>query len=169
MQFRGNFGKFMCWRCPPLPRRVGAPTSGKSWIRHCISLIFFDYMQFSGKKSQIKGSRLFIWIHFFVLDIRHMNFETRELMLKCWINYDNYLDCNSWFDLNFPRTRVKVIWDPLPGHVTSLRSKWCVNVSNVPAFRIQQSILTISSSVETLIRIYYMNIESQLLIKYVHV
>ena len=32
MQFLGKFGKIVCWR-PPW--RVGAPSSGKSWIRHC--------------------------------------------------------------------------------------------------------------------------------------
>ena len=31
MQFLGKFGKIVCWR-PPW--RVGAPTSGKSGIRH---------------------------------------------------------------------------------------------------------------------------------------
>ena len=31
MQFWGKFGKIVCW-CPPW--RVGAPSSGKSWIRH---------------------------------------------------------------------------------------------------------------------------------------
>ena len=30
MQFLGNFGKIVCWH----PPRVGAPASGKSWIRH---------------------------------------------------------------------------------------------------------------------------------------
>ena len=34
MQFLWNFGKIVC---SPHPRRVGAPTSGKSWIRHWIS------------------------------------------------------------------------------------------------------------------------------------
>ena len=34
MQFLGIFGKIVCWH-PPSPRGVGAPTSGKSWIRHC--------------------------------------------------------------------------------------------------------------------------------------
>ena len=32
MQFLGKFGKIVCWR-PPWG--VGAPSSGKSWIRHC--------------------------------------------------------------------------------------------------------------------------------------
>ena len=31
MQFLGKFGKIVCWRLPP---RVGAPSSGKSCIRH---------------------------------------------------------------------------------------------------------------------------------------
>ena len=31
MQFLGHFGKIVCW-CPPWG--VGAPSSGKSWIRH---------------------------------------------------------------------------------------------------------------------------------------
>ena len=31
MQFWGKFGKILCWH----PRRVCAPTSGKSWIGHC--------------------------------------------------------------------------------------------------------------------------------------
>ena len=34
MQFLGKFGKIVCGRSP-LPPRVGAPTLGKSWIRHC--------------------------------------------------------------------------------------------------------------------------------------
>ena len=29
----GKIGKIVCWRPPP--RGVGAPSSGKSWIRHC--------------------------------------------------------------------------------------------------------------------------------------
>ena len=33
MQFLGKLGKILCWRPPP--QRVGEPTSGKSWIRHC--------------------------------------------------------------------------------------------------------------------------------------
>ena len=33
MQFLEKFGKIVCWRLPP-PPRVGAPTSGKSWILH---------------------------------------------------------------------------------------------------------------------------------------
>ena len=32
MQFLGKFDKFVCWR-PPWG--VGAPSSGKSWIRYC--------------------------------------------------------------------------------------------------------------------------------------
>ena len=32
MQFLGKYGKIVCWR-PPWG--VGAPSSGKSWIRHC--------------------------------------------------------------------------------------------------------------------------------------
>ena len=32
MQFLGKFGKIVCWRAP---WGVGAPSSGKSWIRHC--------------------------------------------------------------------------------------------------------------------------------------
>ena len=35
MQFLGKFGKIVGWR-PPW--RVGAPSSGKSWIPHCIDL-----------------------------------------------------------------------------------------------------------------------------------
>ena len=35
MQFLRNFGEIVCWCPPTLPPRVGAPTSGKSWIRHC--------------------------------------------------------------------------------------------------------------------------------------
>ena len=35
MQFLGNFGEIVCWCPATLPPRVGAPTSGKSWIRHC--------------------------------------------------------------------------------------------------------------------------------------
>ena len=35
MQFLGNFGKIVCWR-PPWG--VGAPSSGKSWIRHSKTL-----------------------------------------------------------------------------------------------------------------------------------
>ena len=34
MQFLGKFDKTVCWHSPPF-RRVGAPTSGKSWIHHC--------------------------------------------------------------------------------------------------------------------------------------
>ena len=34
IQFLGKFGKIVCCR-PPSPRRVGAPTSEKSWIRQC--------------------------------------------------------------------------------------------------------------------------------------
>ena len=34
-QFRAVFGKIICWH-PPW--RVGAPTLGKSWIRHCYYL-----------------------------------------------------------------------------------------------------------------------------------
>ena len=37
MQFLGKFGKIVCWR---LPWRVGAPSSGKSWIRHCFPNCF---------------------------------------------------------------------------------------------------------------------------------
>ena len=33
MQFLRKFGKIVCWRPP---RGVGAPFSGKSWIRHCM-------------------------------------------------------------------------------------------------------------------------------------
>ena len=36
MQFLGNFCKMVCWY--PL-WTVGAPTSGKSWIRHCQDLL----------------------------------------------------------------------------------------------------------------------------------
>ena len=36
MKFLGKFGKIVCWR--PLSRGVGAPSSGKSWIRHCVLL-----------------------------------------------------------------------------------------------------------------------------------
>ena len=36
MQFLGNFGKIVCWR-PPWG--VGAPSSGKSWIRYCTRLL----------------------------------------------------------------------------------------------------------------------------------
>ena len=32
-QFLGKFGKIVCWRPPP--PRVGVPTSGKYWVRHC--------------------------------------------------------------------------------------------------------------------------------------
>ena len=37
MQFSGKFGKIICWRphLPPRPR-VGTPSSGKSWIHHCM-------------------------------------------------------------------------------------------------------------------------------------
>ena len=34
MQFLGKFGKIVCWRPPP--QRVGTPSSGKSWICHCL-------------------------------------------------------------------------------------------------------------------------------------
>ena len=33
MQFLRKFGKIVCW-VPPPPWGVGAPSSGKSWIRH---------------------------------------------------------------------------------------------------------------------------------------
>ena len=33
MQFLGNFGKIICWHPP---QGVGTPSSGKSWICHCI-------------------------------------------------------------------------------------------------------------------------------------
>ena len=36
MQFSGKYGKIVCWR-PPWG--VGAPSSGKSWIRHCLVTI----------------------------------------------------------------------------------------------------------------------------------
>ena len=39
MQFLGNFGKIICWR----PRGVGAPSSGKSWIRHCNSNLNLNF------------------------------------------------------------------------------------------------------------------------------
>ena len=46
MQFLGKFGKIVCWR---LPWRVGAPSSGKSWIRHCIYIpLFYGTENFSG-------------------------------------------------------------------------------------------------------------------------
>ena len=35
IRFLGKFGKIVCWR---LLWGVGAPSSGKSWIRHCIEL-----------------------------------------------------------------------------------------------------------------------------------
>ena len=35
MRVLGQFAKIVCWRQPvPLPWRVGATTSGQSWIRH---------------------------------------------------------------------------------------------------------------------------------------
>ena len=34
MQFFGKFGNFVCWRPP---RGAGAPSSGKSWIRHWVA------------------------------------------------------------------------------------------------------------------------------------
>ena len=39
MQFWGIFGKIVCWHRPP-PRGVGAPSSGKSWIRHWWTMRF---------------------------------------------------------------------------------------------------------------------------------
>ena len=35
MQFFTKLGKIICWR----PRRVGAPSYGESWIRHCSYLL----------------------------------------------------------------------------------------------------------------------------------
>ena len=37
MQFLGKFGKIVCWRPPP-PGSC-APSSGKSWIRHCLLMM----------------------------------------------------------------------------------------------------------------------------------
>ena len=43
MELLGKFGKIVCW-CPP--PRIGAPTSGKSWIRHWSDLIEAPHLSF---------------------------------------------------------------------------------------------------------------------------
>ena len=40
MQFLRNFNKIVSWSPPP--PRVGAPSSGKSWIRHCLKLFLLN-------------------------------------------------------------------------------------------------------------------------------
>ena len=50
MYFLGNFDKIACWR-PPWG--VGAPTSGKSWIRHWYWLCFYVNFTFSMKKIEV--------------------------------------------------------------------------------------------------------------------
>ena len=60
--FLGNFGKIVCWRPP---RGVGAPSSGKSWVRHCkmllLSIIFclctLSYATISRKVPENKIQR----------------------------------------------------------------------------------------------------------------
>ena len=44
MQFLGKIGQIIGW-CPPLG--ISAPSSGKSWIRHCNNLIFHVILQCS--------------------------------------------------------------------------------------------------------------------------
>ena len=44
MQFLGKFSKIVCWR----PRAVGAPSLGKSWIRHCrATFLVYRHVLFS--------------------------------------------------------------------------------------------------------------------------
>ena len=43
MQFTGRYGKIISW-CPSPLRRVGAPTSRKSWIRHCHRWLYGFYV-----------------------------------------------------------------------------------------------------------------------------
>ena len=57
MQFLGNFGKIVCWH-PPW--RVGAPSSGKSWIRHCQSCEYQSHPSIHGENSNITQISL-IW------------------------------------------------------------------------------------------------------------
>ena len=56
MQFLGKFGKIVCWRTP---WGVGAPSSGKSWIRHWkVSLEIKAFFIISVFSLSIPGSKV---------------------------------------------------------------------------------------------------------------
>ena len=57
MQFLGKFGKIVCWR-PPWG--VGAPSSGKSWIRHCIFIKLAQLSQFDKASDVCQWMKLVI-------------------------------------------------------------------------------------------------------------
>ena len=90
--FWEKFGKIICWRPPP-PRRVGVPTSGKSWIRHW--KLFTDRSEVSKRISLSHVSLLYIR----VLGAFHLLTSLKQgLAIKCWL-WVNFLHCNffGWF------------------------------------------------------------------------
>ena len=51
IQFLGKFGEIVCW-CPLPPPEGWRPTSGKSWIRHWVDLMYFPVlMKFINEKN----------------------------------------------------------------------------------------------------------------------
>ena len=143
----------------------GPPQLEKRAVRILLEcfLAFFNFMQFLGKMAKIIGWRLSpgnFWI-------RHCNIYTwylwlyltisftsgrRKLLLE-WINYGTYLT-NQWPHLEFSADRGE-------GHMRfSSGSHYVTLVIRVT--RVQQSTLTISCSVKTLFRLYYMNTEPQI-------
>ena len=56
VQLLGIFGKIVY--CAPPPRGVGAPTSGKSWIRHCRHIKTWRRDKATGRKTYRQRKRL---------------------------------------------------------------------------------------------------------------
>ena len=73
IQFLGKFGKIMCWR----PHwRVGAPTSEKSWIRHCSCTI----------QKNTSYSLLFSMLEIPHNNNWYLNIDSDEKIILHWIH-----------------------------------------------------------------------------------
>ena len=59
MQFLGNFGKIIWWRPP---RGVGAPSLGKSWIRHWFHHVWVGTRSFTRKVRMLESKWNYIHV-----------------------------------------------------------------------------------------------------------